>query len=42
VTSELYPAVKRFYAEARRALDDGADHVEVIKRIEAAAAVEIS
>jgi 3-hydroxyisobutyrate dehydrogenase len=42
VTSELYPAVKRFYAEARRALDDGADHVEVIKRIETAAGVEIS
>jgi 3-hydroxyisobutyrate dehydrogenase len=34
VTSELYPAVKRFYAEARGALDAGADHVEVIKVIE--------
>jgi 3-hydroxyisobutyrate dehydrogenase len=41
VTSDLYPAVKRFYAEARRALDAGADHVEVIKRVEWAAGVEI-
>ena len=41
VTSELYPAVKRFYAEARRVLDAGADHVEVIKRVETAAGVEI-
>ena len=41
VTSELYPAVKRFYAEARKALDAGADHVEVVQRIEAAAGVEI-
>lgn len=41
VSSELYPAVKRFYAEARTVLDPGADHVEVIKRVEAAAAVEI-
>jgi 3-hydroxyisobutyrate dehydrogenase len=41
VTSDLYPAVKRFYAEARKALDAGADHVEVVKRVEAAAGVEI-
>lgn len=34
VASELYPAVKRFYAEARLGLDPGADHVEVIKVIE--------
>lgn len=41
VTSELYPAVKRFYAEARKALDPAADHVEVVKRVEIAAGVEI-
>jgi len=41
VESDLYPAVKRFYEEARQALDAGADHVEVIKRIENAAGVEI-
>jgi len=41
VESDLYPAVKRFYAEARKVLDAGADHVEVIKRIEDAAGVEI-
>lgn len=41
VTSDLYPAVKRFYAEARKALDGGADHVEVVKRVERAARVEI-
>jgi 3-hydroxyisobutyrate dehydrogenase len=41
VTSELYPAVKRFYAQARRSLDSSADHVEVIKRIEQTAGVEI-
>ena len=41
VTSDLYPAVKRFYAEARKALDAGADHVEVIKCVETAAGVEI-
>jgi 3-hydroxyisobutyrate dehydrogenase len=41
VSSELYPAVKRFYAEARTVLDPGADHVEVIKRVESAAGVEI-
>ncbi|MDH4350697.1 MAG: NAD(P)-dependent oxidoreductase [Gemmatimonadota bacterium] len=41
VASELYPSVKRFYAEARPKLDPGADHVEVIKRIEEAAGVEI-
>jgi 3-hydroxyisobutyrate dehydrogenase len=41
VTSELYPAVQRFYAEARKALDAGADHVEVIKCVEATAGVEI-
>jgi 3-hydroxyisobutyrate dehydrogenase len=42
VRSELYPAVKACYAAARQALDAGADHVEVIKRIEAAAGVEIA
>lgn len=41
VASELYPAVKRFYEAARAALDPGADHVEVIKRVEDAAGVEI-
>ena len=41
VASELYPAVKRFYEAARAGLDPGADHVEVIKRIEDAAGVEI-
>lgn len=41
VSSELYPAVKRFYAEARKVLDPGADHVEVIRRIETATGVEI-
>jgi 3-hydroxyisobutyrate dehydrogenase len=41
VASDLYPAVKRFYAEARKVLDAGADHVEVIRRIEDAAGVEI-
>jgi len=41
VSSELYPAVKRFYAEARKVLDAGADHVEVVKRVEEAASVEI-
>ena len=41
VQSEIYPAVKRFYAEARKVLDAGADHVEVIKRVEVAAGVEI-
>jgi 3-hydroxyisobutyrate dehydrogenase len=41
VPSELYPAVKRFYAAARGVLDAGADHVEVIKRVEEAAGVEI-
>ena len=35
VASELYPAVKRFYETARGTLDADADHVEVIKRIEA-------
>jgi 3-hydroxyisobutyrate dehydrogenase len=41
VTSDLYPAVKRFYAEARTMLDAAADHVEVVKRVEQAAGVEI-
>jgi 3-hydroxyisobutyrate dehydrogenase len=41
VRSALYPAVKAFYAAARQALDAGADHVEVIKRVEADAGVEI-
>jgi len=41
VTSDLYPAVKRFYAEARTVLDAAADHVEVVKRVESAAGVEI-
>lgn len=41
VISELYPAVKRFYAEARKALEPAADHVEVVKRVEIAAGVEI-
>jgi 3-hydroxyisobutyrate dehydrogenase len=41
VGSELYPAVKRFYEQARRTLDAGADHVEVVKRVENAAGVEI-
>jgi len=41
VSSEIYPAVKRFYAAARQVLDAGADHVEVVKRIEAAAGTEI-
>lgn len=41
VGSELYPAVKRFYEQARRMLDAGADHVEVVKRVENAAGVEI-
>jgi 3-hydroxyisobutyrate dehydrogenase len=34
VASETYPAVKRALEEARAVLDAGADHVEVIRRIE--------
>jgi len=41
VESDLYPAVKRFYESARKILDAGADHVEVIKQVEAATGVEI-
>jgi hypothetical protein len=41
VRSDLYPAVKRFYETARTMLDPGADHVEVIKQIEAASGVTI-
>jgi len=41
VSSELYPAVKRFYETARKELDPGADHVEVIRPIERRAGVEI-
>ena len=41
VKSDLYPAVKAFYAAARKTLDAGADHVEVIKRIEQAMGLEI-
>jgi len=41
VPSEIYPAVKRFYETARTMLDAGADHVEVIKQIEAVSGVTI-
>jgi 3-hydroxyisobutyrate dehydrogenase len=41
VESDLYPAVKRFYESARKVLDAGADHVEVIRQIESATGVEI-
>jgi len=41
VESDLYPAVKRFYEAARQTLDAGADHVEVIKRVEQEIGVEI-
>jgi 3-hydroxyisobutyrate dehydrogenase len=41
VPSEIYPAVKRFYESARKVLDPGADHVEVIKQVEAASGVTI-
>lgn len=41
VASAIYPAVKRMYESARSALDAGADHVEVVRLIEEAAAVEI-
>ena len=41
VASEIYPAVKRHFEEARRVLDAEADHVEVIKPIEDRAGVEI-
>ncbi|MEX0691567.1 MAG: NAD(P)-dependent oxidoreductase [Gemmatimonadales bacterium] len=34
VDSELYPALKQALAEARKALDPGADHVEAIRVIE--------
>lgn len=40
--SEIFPAVKRMYETARRVLDDGADHVEVVKVIERAAGIEIA
>jgi 3-hydroxyisobutyrate dehydrogenase len=41
VRSDLYPAVKRFYETARTMLDPEADHVEVIKQIEAVSGVTI-
>jgi 3-hydroxyisobutyrate dehydrogenase len=41
VESELYPAVKRFYQEARKVLDTEADHVEVIKVVERASGAVI-
>lgn len=41
ISSELYPAVKRFYESARTALDPEADHVEVIRPLEQRAGVEI-